>query len=73
MGDWERFNETTLPEKEEFCSNLIMEDITDADYMHGKRVCKDFQINNLGEDHDLYLKGDISFLAGAFETLEECV
>ena len=73
MGDWERFNETTLPEKEEFCSNLIMEDITDADYMHGKRVCKDFQINNLGEDHDLYLKGDISLLAGAFETLEECV
>ena len=45
MGEWERFNETTLPEKEEFCSNLIMEDITDADYMHGKRVCKDFGIN----------------------------
>ena len=73
MGDWEKFNETTLPEKEEFCSNSTMEDITDADYMHEKRVCKDFEINNLGEYHDLYLKGDISLLAGAFETLEECV
>ena len=73
MGDWEKFNETTFPEKEEFCSNLTMEDITDADYIHGKRVCKDFGINNLGEYHNLYLKGDKSLLADAFETLEECV
>ena len=34
----EKFNETTLPKKEEFYSNLNMEDITDADYMHTKRV-----------------------------------
>ena len=40
MDDWQKFSETTLPEKEEFCSNLNMEDITDADYMHAKRVCK---------------------------------
>ena len=37
-------NETSLSEKEEFYSNLNMEDITDADYMHAKRVCKDFEI-----------------------------
>ena len=30
---WEKFNETKLPEKEEFYSNLNMEDITDASYM----------------------------------------
>ena len=53
--DWEKFNETKLPEKEEFYSNLHMEDITDADHIHAKRVCKDFQINNLGEYHDLHL------------------
>ena len=40
MVDWEKFDETTLPEKEEFYSNLNMEEITDADYMHGKRVLK---------------------------------
>ena len=56
MDYWEKFNETTLPEKEEFCSNLNMEEITDAYYMHGKRVCKDFEIKKLGEYHDLYLK-----------------
>ena len=35
-----------------------MEAITDADYMHTKRVCKDFQIKNLGEYHDSHLKSD---------------
>ena len=34
MGSWERFNETSLPDKEAFYSNLNMEDITDVDYMH---------------------------------------
>ena len=31
MDDWENFNKTTLTEKEEFCSNLYREEITDAD------------------------------------------
>ena len=46
LEEWEKFNEKTIPEKEEFYSNLNMEDITDADYMHGTRVCKDFKIKN---------------------------
>ena len=44
MDDWEKFNETTLPEKEDFYSHLNIEDISDADYAHAKRVCKDFKI-----------------------------
>ena len=36
-----------------------MEDITNVDYMHAKRVCKDFETNNLGEYHNLYIKSDI--------------
>ena len=31
MDEWEKFNKTSLPEKEEFCSNLNMENITDID------------------------------------------
>ena len=31
MDGWEKFNETTLPEKEELYRNLNIEDITDAD------------------------------------------
>ena len=30
-----------------------MEDITDADYKHTKRVCRDFKIKDLGEYDDL--------------------
>ena len=30
MDDWEKFNETTLPGKEEFYSNLNTEEITEC-------------------------------------------
>ena len=56
MDECEKFNETSLPEKEDFCSNINMDDITDADYMHVIRVCKDFEIKNVGEYHDCILK-----------------
>ena len=46
MDHWEKFNETSLPEKQVCCSHLNMEDIDDADYAHAKRVCKDFEIKN---------------------------
>ena len=64
--NWEKFNETALPEKEEFYSNLNMEEITDADYMHAKRVCKDFEIKDSGDYHDLYLKSDVLLSAEVF-------
>ena len=38
IDNWQNFKETTLHVKEEFHSNLNQEDITDADYMHEKRV-----------------------------------
>ena len=38
MNDWKNFNERTLPKNNELCSSLNMKVITDADYMHGKRV-----------------------------------
>ena len=55
MDDWEKISETSLLEKEDFYSHLNMEDITDADYVHAKRICKDFKIKNFGEYHDLYV------------------
>ena len=33
--------------------HIQMEDITDEYYANAKRVCKDFEIINLGEYHDL--------------------
>ena len=43
MDDWEKFIETSLPEKEDFYSHLNVEVITNADYTHTERVCKDFE------------------------------
>ena len=67
MDDRERFNETSLPEKEDFHSHLNMEDITDANYAHTKIVCKDFEIKNIGEYHDLQVQSDTLLLADVFE------
>ena len=67
MDDWEKFNETILPEKEKFYSSLSMEDITEANCKYGKRVCKDFEIKALGEYHDLYLRTYVLVLADVFE------
>ena len=67
MDDWEKFNEKSLPKKNEFYSNLNVEDIIDADYIHARRVCKDFEIKNLVKYHDLYLKSDTILLADVFE------
>ena len=48
-----------ITKKGEFYSNLHMENITDSDYNHANRICKDFEIRNLGEYLDLYLKSEI--------------
>ena len=55
MDNWERFNETSLPNKESFYSNLNMENIEDIDFRHGNNVFKIFKLKNLGEYHDLYV------------------
>ena len=59
MDHYEKFNETTLAEKEEFYSNLDVEDNTEADQMYAKSVRKDFEIKKLCEYPGLYLKSDI--------------
>ena len=61
MDSWERFNETSLPSKKEFYSNLNMEDIDEIDYRHGNNVFKSFKLENLSDYHDLYVKGDTLF------------
>ena len=44
-----------------------MQENTDVDYMHGKWVCKDFEIQKLGKYHDLYLKSDTLLSADVFK------
>ena len=67
IDSWERFDETSLPDKEAFYSSLNMEGITSVDYRHAKRVYKEFEINNLGDHHDLYAQSHTLLLADVFE------
>ena len=67
MHSWQRFDETLLPDKEAFYSNLNMEDITDVDYRHGKTVFEYLINKNLGHCHDLYVQSDNLLLADSFE------
>ena len=67
MNNWEIFNETSLPSKESFYSNLNMQNIEDIDYRHGNKVFNKFKLKNLGEYHDLYVQSDTLLLADVFE------
>ena len=67
MSSWDKFTETKLPPKEAFYSNLNMSNISDEDYEHAQKVWVTFNIKNLREYHDLYLKTDIILLSNVFE------
>ena len=55
--------------KEYLYSNLNMEDITAAEYMHGKIASYDFEIKSVDEYHDLYVQNDTLLLADVFENV----
>ena len=67
MDSWQKFDETSLPDKEAFYSNLNMEDITDVDYRHGKTVFEYLINKYLGDYHDLYVQSDTLLFADVFE------
>ena len=71
MDDWNKFNEKVLPSKESFYSNLTLENITKTDYAHANNIFKNFNINNLGEYHDLYVRSDTLLLADIFENFRQ--
>ena len=71
MDGWDKFNETSIPSKESFYSNLTMENISETDYIHANNVFKTFKLNNLGDYHDLYVQSDILLLADVFENFRK--
>ena len=74
MDSWERFNETSLPDKEAFYSKLNEERISNINYAHGQTVWKVFEIKNLGENHDLYVQSDTLLLTDVFKNFrDKCI
>ena len=63
-----------MPNKDVFCSKLNIKNITDVDFRHEKRLFKEFNIKNVGEYHDLYVKSDTLLLLEVFKIfLNNCV
>ena len=48
-----------------------MENIDDIDYRHGNNVFKRFELENLGQHHDLYVQIDTLLLADAFDNFRD--
>ena len=71
MDSWEKCDETTLPPKEDFYSELNLESINDEDYAHAQKVWEVFEINNRGKYHDLYVQSDTLLLADVFEKFRD--
>ena len=70
MDNYKKFNETSLPENEDFYCHLIMEDITNVDYALPKRVFKGFEVKYLLEYHDLHVQSYTLLLADVFENCD---
>ena len=68
---WEKFNEISLPSKEDFYSYLNMEDISDIDYRHANNVFKVFKLENLGNYRDLFVQSDTLLLDDVFNSFRD--
>ena len=71
MDSWEKFDETTLPPKKDFHSELNLEDISDEDYTHAQKVWDVFEIRNRGEYNDFYVQNDTLLLQDVFEKFRD--
>ena len=68
------FIASLLSDKKYFYSKLTIENITDRDHKHAKRVFKSFNNKNLGDYHDLYVQSDTLLLADIFENFrKQCI
>ena len=67
MDSFQRLSEKSLPAIEDFYSILNDTNISESDYSHAKEVWSTFQIRDMGEYHDLYLRTDVLLSADVFE------
>ena len=71
MDSFSKFNDTELPQIEDFYSLLKGENISEDDYKHAKDVWNTFNLQNMGEYHDLYLQTDILLLTDVYENFRK--
>ena len=55
MDDFQKFEKTELPSRDDFTNDLTKKKISDDDWDFVNDLWKTFQLKNLGELHDLYM------------------
>ena len=63
MDCFDKFSEEKHPPKEKSYNRLNDSYISDEDYNYVQSVWKQFNLKNMGEYHDLYLKSDVLLIA----------
>ena len=80
MNSFKRFNEEKLPTRKYFFSSTKKEKIdingkisdchvSIEDYLTCEKIWNKFKMENIGNNHDHYLKKDVLLLADVFENL----
>ena len=78
MNSFKRFNEEKLPDKKCFYSSVkdgttgdngekLDAHINDEDYWMGKKIWNEFNMKNMSDYHDHYLKKDVLLLTDVFK------
>ncbi|GBM93472.1 hypothetical protein AVEN_215357-1 [Araneus ventricosus] len=71
MDSHQKFEEERLPSIDSFESTLTGSAISDEDYRHAQTVWNYFNLKNMGEYHDLYVKCDVLQLDDVFENFRK--
>ena len=71
MNTEEKFNNTKIPPREAFYSNLSGRGITEKDYKHAWNVWNSFKMKTFKEYHELYNITDVLLLADVFENFRD--
>lgn len=66
-----KFTESQLPPIEAFYNSLSNEGISELDYDHAQQVWQQFNMQSLGDYHDLYVAADALALADVFENFRD--
>ena len=66
-GDLEKNYKICLPNRESFCSNLVIHDVSKPNYQHAENVRNIFEMRNSEDYHYINVQIDKLFLVDIFQ------